>query len=144
MADNLSYQRRSWNMSRIKSKDTSIEVRVRSWLYHNGFRYFKNVRELSGKPDIVVRKYNTVIFIHGCFWHRHENCKISRIPKSRTDYWEAKFKKNIENDEKNIQNLRSSGWKVIVIWECEINSEQKLVDTMQRLKECILNRDDCN
>lgn len=108
-------------MSRIKGKDTSIEIRVRKWLYHHGYRYRKNVSTLPGKPDIVLKSYNTVIFIHGCFWHRHPNCKDATIPKTRTEFWQSKFAKNIANDKKNTQKLEEMGFRVLIIWECEIN-----------------------
>lgn len=108
-------------MSRIKAKDTSIEIRVRKWLYHHGYRYRKNVSTLPGKPDIVLKSYNTVIFIHGCFWHRHPNCKDATIPKTRTEFWQSKFAKNIANDKKNTQKLEEMGFRVLIIWECEIN-----------------------
>lgn len=108
-------------MSRIKAKDTSIEIRVRKWLYHHGYRYRKNVSTLLGKPDIVLKSYNTVIFIHGCFWHRHPNCKDATTPKTRTEFWQSKFAKNIANDKKNTQKLEEMGFRVLIIWECEIN-----------------------
>lgn len=121
MADTITREKRSWNMSRIKAKDTSIEIRVRKWLYHHGYRYRKNVSTLPGKPDIVLKSYNTVIFIHGCFWHRHPNCKDATIPKTRTEFWQSKFAKNIANDKKNTQKLEEMGFRVLIIWECEIN-----------------------
>lgn len=121
MADTITPEKRSWNMSRIKAKDTSIEIRVRKWLYHHGYRYRKNVSTLPGKPDIVLKSYNTVIFIHGCFWHRHPNCKDATIPKTRTEFWQSKFAKNIANDKKNTQKLEEMGFRVLIIWECEIN-----------------------
>jgi len=121
LADTITREKRSWNMSRIKAKDTSIEIRVRKWLYHHGYRYRKNVSALPGKPDIVLKSYNTVIFIHGCFWHRHPNCKDATIPKTRTEFWQSKFAKNIANDKKNTQKLEEMGFRVLIIWECEIN-----------------------
>lgn len=120
MADRLSPDKRSWLMSHVKSKDTTIELKVRKWLFSQGFRYRKNVATLPGKPDIVLKKYNTIIFIHGCFWHRHPNCPKASIPKSKTEYWVNKFEKNIERDHQNIQKLEKYGWKVIVIWQCQI------------------------
>lgn len=130
MADHLTPEKRSWNMSHIKSKDTSVEIKVRSYLFRQGFRFRKNVKSLPGKPDIVLPKYKTVIFIHGCFWHRH-NCKRATMPKTRTDYWEQKFKKNIENDQKHVEDLNAMGWKVIVLWECNINNA--FTETMEKL-----------
>lgn len=120
MADRITKQQRSKNMSHIKGKDTSIEVKVRKYLYHQGFRYRKNVNVLPGKPDIYLKKYNTVIFINGCFWHHHYNCKLAYIPKTRQEYWISKFNRNIDNDIKNYQKLRQMDIKVIVVWECEI------------------------
>ncbi|MTK06643.1 MAG: DNA mismatch endonuclease Vsr [Hungatella sp.] len=131
MADSLSPEKRSWNMSRIKNKDTSIEIKVRRFLYSKGFRYRINVKNLPGKPDIVLRKYKTVIFINGCFWHRHENCKDATTPKSRTDFWLEKFNKNVENDKKHTNMLISDGWNVIILWQCEI--EKNFEATMSRL-----------
>lgn len=131
MADSLSPEKRSWNMSRIKNKDTSIEIKVRRFLYSKGFRYRINVKNLPGKPDIVLRKYKTVIFINGCFWHRHENCKDATTPKSRTDFWLEKFNKNVGNDKKHTNILISDGWNVIILWQCEI--EKNFEATMSRL-----------
>lgn len=124
-------------MSRIKCKDTGIEVAVRKRLFSLGYRYRKNDKRLPGKPDIVLPKYKTVIFIHGCFWHLHSNCKIARIPKSNTDFWIDKLNRNVEKDQKNRQQLEDAGWKVIIIWECEIEKEineviQNIVQTFQQ------------
>lgn len=120
MTDSISPEKRSWNMSRIKGKDTSIEVRVRKYLFSQGFRYRKNVNSLPGKPDIVLPKYHSVIFINGCFWHRHPKCKYATIPKTRTDYWEEKFNRNVSNDKHHYEELERLGWNVIIIWECDI------------------------
>lgn len=98
MVDHLTPERRSQVMSHIKSKDTSVEIRVRKWLFYRGYRYRKNVSSLPGKPDIVLKKYKTVIFVHGCFWHLHEGCQKARLPKTRTNYWEDKLKRNVERD----------------------------------------------
>ena len=108
-------------MAQIKGKDTSIEVKVRKYLFNLGFRYRKNVKQLPGKPDIVLPKYRTVIFIHGCFWHRHEGCKDATIPKTRVEFWQEKFSKNVANDLKHKAQLETAGWKVITLWECDIN-----------------------
>lgn len=128
MADRISPEKRSWNMSRIKGKDTSIEVKVRKYLFHEGFRYRKNVKSLPGKPDIVLPKYNTVVFVHGCFWHRHSGCRYAYMPKSRCEYWKAKFETNVKNDMNNIKLLNDAGWHVIVIWECDI--KKRFEETM--------------
>lgn len=113
-------EKRSLNMSHIKGKDTSIEISVRKFLYHKGFRYRKNVKDLPGKPDIVIYKYKTAIFINGCFWHHHFNCKYATLPKSRKEYWIPKIEKNIERDMKNYKKLKQLDYKVIVVWECEL------------------------
>ena len=133
MSDKLSKEHRSWNMSRIKGKDTEIEVAVRKRLFSLGYRYRKNDKRLPGKPDIVFPKFKTVVFIHGCFWHMHANCKMATIPKSNTDFWVAKLTHNVENDIKHKQQLEKMGWKVIVVWECEIENNldrviQQIID----------------
>ena len=138
MADRLSPEKRSWNMSRVHNTDTSIEVKVRKYLFSKGFRFRKNVKKLPGKPDVVLPKYKTVIFVHGCFWHRHEGCKDTTTPKTRTDFWEEKFRKNVENDKLHMELLNNDGWNVIVIWECEI--EKDFVNTMNRVVRQILER----
>ena len=124
--DNQSKKQRSINMSHIKGKNTSLELKVRKRLFHDGFRYRINVSTLPGKPDIVLPKYSTAIFINGCFWHRH-GCKLSTTPKSNQEYWNKKFKKNVENDIKNQNMLRNLGWHVIIIWECEIKENFELL-----------------
>lgn len=135
MADKLSIEKRSWNMSRIKNKDTSIEVAVRKQLFADGFRYRKNDSHLPGKPDIVLPKYHTVVFIHGCFWHRHTNCKNATMPKTRVEFWDEKFKKNVENDKKHYDDLSNAGWNVIIVWECEI--EKNFHSCIQKLEKDI-------
>lgn len=133
MTDRISPEHRSWNMSRIKGKDTKIEVQVRSWLFSRGFRFRKNDKRYPGKPDIVLPKYKTVIFINGCFWHRHEGCKYATTPKTRTDFWLEKFKRNVENDKLHIQQLEELGWHVITLWECELR-KQIFTDSMEKLE----------
>jgi len=125
-------------MSQIRGKNTKIEVKVRKYLFNKGFRYRNNVGKLPGKPDIVLPKYKTVIFVHGCFWHRHENCKYATTPKTRTDFWEQKFISNVKNDKRNITALRNDGWKVIVVWECEV--ERSFDTTMSYIVERILEK----
>ncbi len=121
MSDVHDKETRSYNMSRISGKDTKPEMIVRKFLHENGFRYRLHVKDLPGKPDIVLPKYNTVIFVHGCFWHAHEGCKYFKIPKTRTEWWKEKLYSNKSRDEQNIQELKEMCWKVIVIWECELN-----------------------
>ena len=131
MSDNLTPEKRSWNMSRIKGKDTSIEIRVRKWLFQKGYRYRKNVTNLPGKPDILLNSYKTVIFIHGCFWRRHPGCKDATTPKTRTEFWTSKFSSNVHNDRKNIEKLEEMGYQVIIIWECEI--KKRFQETMDNV-----------
>ena len=133
MSDKLTPERRSWNMSRIKGKDTKIEVEVRKYLFSKGYRFRKNDKRYPGKPDIVLPKYHVAIFVHGCFWHRHEGCKDATTPKTRTEFWLEKFDKNVKNDQIKQEKLRELGWKVIVIWECEIKKD--LIKTMEWLEQ---------
>lgn len=122
MADVHTKEQRSYNMSRIKSKNTKPEMLVRKFLHANGFRYKLHDKSLPGKPDIVLPKYKTVIFVHGCFWHGHKNCKYFVVPKTRTEWWLNKINGNIANDAKAAKALRKKGWKVIYIWECNLNA----------------------
>lgn len=117
--------------ARIKGKDTKIEVEVRKYLFSKGYRFRKNDKRYPGKPDIVLPKYHVAIFVHGCFWHRHEGCKDATTPKTRTKFWLEKFDKNVKNDRIKQEKLRELGWKVIVIWECEIKKD--LIKTMEWL-----------
>lgn len=133
--DRITPEHRSWNMSRIRGKDTKIEVLVRSWLFAQGFRFRKNDKRFPGHPDVVLPKYRTVIFINGCFWHRHEGCKYATTPKSNTEFWLAKFERNIENDRKHEKELTEMGWNVITVWECEIKDDFE--KTMDRVEEKI-------
>lgn len=114
-------------MSKIHSKDTKPEVLFRNALFKRGFRYRKNVKSLSGSPDIVLTLYKTVIFIHGCFWHGHKNCKKSKLPETRKEFWEKKINGNIKRDKRNLKDLKKEGWKVIVIWQCQISNRKKLM-----------------
>ena len=119
MTDILTKEKRSWNMSRIRNKNTRPEIVVRSLLHCIGYRFRLHRKDLPGNPDIVLPKYKTIIFVHGCFWHRHKNCKYAYTPKSRVDFWQKKFLGNIERDCKHKKELKKLGWKVLVIWECE-------------------------
>ena len=116
-------EQRSRNMSAIKSKNTKPEIKVRKVLHSMGYRFRLHSKDLPGSPDIVLPKYKTVIFVHGCFWHRHENCKYASTPKTRQEFWEAKFRENINRDKLNQENLSSKGWKIIIVWECEIKDK---------------------
>src|SRR3984885_12430412 len=120
MTDVHSKETRSYNMSRIRGKDTKPEMLVRKFLHKNGFRFRLHVKTLPGKPDIVLPKYKTVIFIHGCFWHGHEGCKYYVVPKTRTEWWVNKIGTNISNDVNAERLLKALGWKVIIIWGCEL------------------------
>lgn len=120
MADVHTKEQRSYNMSRIKGKDTKPEMLVRKHLHAKGFRYKLHDKTLPGKPDLVLPKYKTVIFIHGCFWHGHNNCNYFTIPKTRTEWWTEKIEKNKANDEKAVKLLRKDGWKIITVWECKL------------------------
>jgi len=116
---------RSYNMSRIRGKDTKPEIIVRKYLHSKGLRFRLHDKSLPGRPDIVLKKYNTVIFIHGCFWHGHKNCKYFVIPKTRTEWWLEKINRNIANDNANYSKLKESGWNIITIWECELKPKTK-------------------
>lgn len=138
MTDRITPEKRSWNMSRIKGKDTKIEVEVRSWLFSRGLRFRKNDKRYPGKPDIVLPKYKTVIFINGCFWHRHAGCKYATTPKTRTEFWLEKFERNVRNDELHRQQLEDMGWKVITIWECQLK-RNSFETTLNSVENMILN-----
>ena len=124
-------------MSRISGKDTKPEMMVRKFLHANGFRYSLHRKDLPGKPDIVLPKYDTVIFVHGCFWHAHEGCKYFKIPKTRTEWWKNKLLANRDRDQKHIQQLEESGWKVIVVWECDLKKGNR-VNTLNHLIDQIV------
>ncbi|OQY94112.1 MAG: very short patch repair endonuclease [Sphingobacteriales bacterium UTBCD1] len=120
MADVHDKKTRSYNMSRIRGKDTKPEMLVRRLLHAHGFRYSLHNKKLPGKPDIVLSKYKTVIFVHGCFWHGHKNCKYYVVPKTRTRWWQKKINSNKINDQQAVKALRKDGWKIITIWECRL------------------------
>ena len=136
MADVHSKEIRSYNMSQIKGKNTKPEMLVRKFLHANGYRYKLHDKSLPGKPDIVLPKYKTVIFVHGCFWHGHSNCKYYVVPKTRTDWWLNKINGNIGNDNKASQALKKDGWKIITIWECNLKPakvEKTLTTLLKKL-----------
>jgi DNA mismatch endonuclease, patch repair protein len=120
MADVHDNETRSYNMSQIKGKNTRPEMLVRKFLHANGFRYRLHVKNLPGKPDIVLPKYKTVVFVHGCFWHGHKRCKYFVVPKTRTDWWLNKIDGNISNDLKALKALKKQSWTVINLWECDL------------------------
>ena len=127
MVDRISKQRRSWNMSRIKGKNTAPEIILRKLLHRAGYRFRLHATDLPGKPDIIFRKYKTVIFVNGCFWHRHEGCSYATTPKSNSEFWLKKFRVTKERDKRNRSELERLGWRVIIIWECELNSNPNAV-----------------
>ena len=125
MADTISPERRSRNMSAIKSKDTKPEVYLRKLLYHQGFRYRKNYSGVFGHPDIYLPKYKVAIFVHGCYWHRHSGCQYAYMPKSRVEFWQKKFDDNVRRDQLVRETLESQGVRCLVVWECTIKKMQK-------------------
>ncbi|MBZ3662446.1 very short patch repair endonuclease [Pseudomonas sp. PhalM4] len=137
MADFLTPEERSERMARIKSAHTRPEVVLRKTLHNLGLRYRLNSATLPGKPDLVFPRYKAVVFVHGCFWHRHQNCNIATTPKSNTSFWVDKFSKNVARDERVISLLRSLGWRVFVVWECEVSSLKKSKATGLKLSNLI-------
>jgi DNA mismatch endonuclease, patch repair protein len=136
MADVHTTEQRRYNMQQIRSTNTKPEMVVRKFLHANGFRYSLHNKKLTGKPDIVLRKYKTIIFINGCFWHGHANCKYFVIPKTRTKWWTDKIFANKTKDEKVVKALRKDGWKVITVWECKLKPakiEKALTNILLRL-----------
>ena len=131
MADNLTKEVRSMNMSHIRSKNSKPEEIVRKFLFANGFRYRKNVKSLPGCPDIVLPKYHTVIFVNGCFWHKH-NCSRFVWPTSNQEYWRQKILHNVKRDKRNTDLLQQTGWKVLIVWECELKTKNRS-ETLQRV-----------
>ena len=133
MTDIFSEEQRSYVMSKVTSKDTKPEKTVRCFLHRSGFRFRLHVVSLQGKPDIVLKKYKTVIFVHGCFWHRHKKCKKATIPQSRKDFWKDKFKRNVLRDKKNRKALEKAGWRVQIVWECELSNARKRLERLSDL-----------
>lgn len=123
---------RSFNMSMIKGKNTKPELIVRKFLFKNGFQFRLNVKDLPGKPDIVLPKFKTIVFVNGCFWHGHDNCKYFVVPKTRTEWWLKKIERNKVLDGENFLKLRSKGWNVLTIFECELMND-KIDDTLSKL-----------
>lgn len=138
MADVHTPEKRSYNMSRIRSKDTKPEEVVRKYLFSRGFRYRKNDKRLPGKPDIVLPKYKTVIFVNGCFWHKHEGCRYFVWPKNNAEFWHEKIECNISRDAQVYRLLENEGWRILVVWECELK-KGKAEERLTRLCEEIRN-----
>jgi DNA mismatch endonuclease, patch repair protein len=132
MADIHEPETRSYNMSQIQAKDTKPEMIVRKFLHNSGFRYRLHVKELPGKPDLVLPKYNSVIFVHGCFWHAHGGCKYFKIPGTNSEFWKEKLYGNKERDENNKEILKREGWKIITVWSCELKPN-KAPETLNKL-----------
>ena len=138
--DIWSKAKRSEVMARIHSRDTKPELMVRSMLHRAGFRYSLRRKDLPGKPDIVLPKYKTVIFVHGCFWHRHKGCPEASVPKTRRTFWENKLNANVARDERNQRKLRRMGWRVIVVWECEVEKKPgRVMKKVGRLRRATSN-----
>ncbi|TXI47153.1 very short patch repair endonuclease [Methylophilus sp.] len=135
MVDTVTSEQRSWNMSKIKGKNTHPELLLRSLLHKAGFRFRLHRKDLPSSPDIVLPMYRTVIFVHGCFWHRHPNCRNATMPSSRPEFWAEKFKQNLERDARNSAALVRAGWKVYIVWECELRSKKE--EILERLSESI-------
>ena len=117
---------RSKNMAAIKGKDTKPELAVRRYLHNKGLRYILHNKELPGKPDLTLKRYNSVVFVNSCFWHRHKKCKKAVMPKSNVDFWREKLEKNVLRDKKNINLLKKQGWNVLLFWECELRDDERL------------------
>lgn len=124
--DRLTAERRSWNMSRVKGRNTTPELKVRSLLHRLGFRFTLRRRDLPGRPDIVLPMHEAVIFVNGCFWHQHKDCPKSALPKTREEFWLTKLGGNVERDMCNVTELKQAGWKVLTVWECEVRDDSTL------------------
>ena len=123
--ERISKETRSYIMSRIRGKDTKPEILVRKYLFARGLRFRKNDKRYPGRPDVVLPKYKTAVFVHGCFWHLHEGCKYAKMPKSNVEYWEEKLYKNRERDARNQEELKAMGWTVLTVWECELKKDNR-------------------
>jgi DNA mismatch endonuclease, patch repair protein len=138
MTDKLTREQRSRLMSRVHGKDTLIEKKVRSYLHKCGFRFRKHVAGLPGSPDIVLPKYQAVVFVHGCFWHGHTDCRKSQLPTTNKFFWEEKRQANIERDERKVRELIKLGWRVVVVWQCALETAQKKTLNLLKLRYWIL------
>lgn len=131
---------RSYIMSHIHGKDTSIEVMVRSYLFRRGLRFRKNDKRYPGRPDVVLPKYHAMVFVNGCFWHAHEGCAAARLPKSNVDFWMAKLARNKERDARQRAELTGEGWRVLVVWECELKRKEDRQARLERLYDDIVSK----
>lgn len=132
MIDHLTPERRSWLMSRVPPEDTTPELIVRRLVHAMGYRYRLHRSDLPGKPDIVLPRHKKIIFVHGCFWHRHKACRKAGVPKSRTAFWLEKFEKNVKRDARNIDVLKKQGWKILLVWQCQTTDNDKLKQRLRR------------
>ena len=142
MTDFLTKAQRSERMSKIRGTDTKPELILRKLLHAYGLRYRLHQTGLPGKPDLVFARHKAVVFVHGCFWHRHSGCQIASTPKSNTDFWISKFQRNVVRDQRNIQALEAIGWRVYVAWECELTSTAKAIVTAKRVASFITGASD--
>lgn len=138
MADPVSKEKRSEIMSHVTGKETKPEIMVRKYLFARGLRYRKNVKLLPGTPDIVFPKYKTVVFVNGCFWHGHKECKYSHLPSTNLEYWEKKIADNLERDERKIRELEELGYRVLIVWQCQLKPNVK-IETLETLYHNIVN-----
>lgn len=138
MTDIFPASKRSEIMSRVKGKETTPEIIVRKYLFSRGLRYRKNVKTLPGTPDIVLPKYKTVVLVNGCFWHGHKDCKLAHLPSTNLDYWEKKIADNVERDERKRQELEKLGYKVLVVWQCQLKTKVRS-DNFEKLYSDIIN-----
>jgi len=134
MVDIISKAKRSWNMGRIKSGNTKPELIVRSFLHNKGYRFKLHKKTLPGKPDIVLHRHKTVIFVHGCFWHRHKGCPYAYTPKSRRSFWQKKFTENVQRDKKNKDQLKKLKWKIVTVWECQTQKPKSLKKAVSKIR----------
>jgi DNA mismatch endonuclease, patch repair protein len=133
MADTLSLAERSERMSRIRGRNTQPELVLRRLLHAAGFRYRLHHSRLPGHPDLVLPKYGAVIFVHGCFWHRHAGCRVANTPKSNVEFWTAKFQRNVARDATVESTLRKAGWRVLVVWECSLSTKERAAETAEQV-----------
>lgn len=140
MVDVLTPEQRHRNMSRIRGKDTGPELQLRSMLHRAGYRFRLHYPKLPGRPDIVLPKYKAAVFVHGCFWHRHEGCKYATEPKTRPEFWEKKFLDNLDRDSRNRKEVSAAGWQVIIVWGCEIKNEPRKI--LRRLCRNLMEEND--
>ena len=138
MTDIISRERRRWNMSRIKRRDTGPERALRSRLHQMGFRFRLDRKDLPGSPDIVLHRYRVAVFVHGCFWHRHSGCQLAYTPKSNRAFWQAKFQGTKQRDRRSVRALRRLGWRAFVVWECDIaNNAQHVTEVLVKSMKSI-------